>query len=143
MSDNIFKGIKLNVKPIVPPTFEPPTISPELEAALEEQWKEKELEKQRVIDYQNESLELLRSINENTKGLDVVVELLKTNNKQQEEVLGLITEILAISIGDTEEVVESTYRSVMNKITSTVEDVETIQTLLGFAKTIYFLATNS
>lgn len=77
----------------------------------------KKFRKQREINYQNESLELLRSINENTKGLDVVVELLKTNNKQQEEVLSLITEILAISTGGREEVVESKYRSVMNKIT--------------------------
>lgn len=115
-----------------------PKPNPELERLLGGAREKNEAREQREI----ESVELLRSINENTKGLDSVVDLLKNMNSQQEEVLELLKEVLAISASETKEVAEGKYRTVMKKITTSVEDINTMQTLLGFAKTIYIMATS-
>jgi hypothetical protein len=132
------KGIKLNLHNMTKPLVHYPKPNPELERLLGGVREKNEAREQREI----ESVELLRSINENTKGLDSVVELLKNMNSQQEEVLELLKEVLAISTSETKEVAEGKYRTVMKKITTSVEDINTMQTLLGFAKTIYIMATS-
>lgn len=132
------KGIKLNLHNMTKPLVHYPKPNPELERLLGGVREKNEAREQREI----ESVELLRSINENTKGLDSVVELLKNMNGQQEEVLELLKEVLAISASETKEVAEGKYRTVMKKITTSVEDINTMQTLLGFAKTIYIMATS-
>ncbi|MFJ8268518.1 hypothetical protein [Peribacillus asahii] len=139
MSFDNLKGVKLNLNELPKQRIQYSSYNPDLERMLGGAREKAEAKEQREI----ESVALLRSINENTKGLDSVVDLLKNMSAQQEEVLELLKEVLAISASETEEVAEGKYRSVMKKITSTVEDVNTMQTLLGFAKTIYTMATTA
>ncbi|RFB11477.1 hypothetical protein DZB84_20655 [Bacillus sp. HNG] len=87
--------------------------------------------------YEQDVLRTLKNIEANTKGLDNVVSLLMNLKDQQDEVLDLLKEILAISTSPNLEAAESKYRQIMNKVNAGIEDFNTMQTLMGFANTIY------
>ena len=87
--------------------------------------------------YQQESLQILRAIEQNTASLHVLVELISKNNDQQEELILIITEVLTIATAKTKKEAESKYRSVMEKITKSVKDIETMSKVVNCATTVW------
>lgn len=63
-----------------------------------------------------ESLEVLRRIEMNTEYLKDIVGLLSTSNEHQEQLNGLVYDVLAIAKSPDKEEAQSRYRSVMKKI---------------------------
>ena len=63
-----------------------------------------------------ESLEVLRRIEMNTEYLKDIVGLLSTSNEHQEQLNGLVHDVLAIAKAPDKEEAQSRYRSVMKKI---------------------------
>ena len=87
--------------------------------------------------FQDQSLELLKSINQNTANLYAVVELIRSSNEHQETVIELMGEILSIAKAKSKEEADSTYRKIMNKITTAIGDAETLAKVVGYATTVY------
>ena len=82
-------------------------------------------------------MELLKSINQNTANLYAVVELIRSSNEHQETVIELMGEILSIAKAKSKEEADSTYRKIMNKITTAIGDAETLAKVVGYATTVY------
>jgi predicted metalloendopeptidase len=140
-----FKISDLNMKM---PKLEHPSIESmvnldAINRAMDETYRAEAEKEAKEEAYKEEHLRILKNIEENTKGLDNIVALLTSMTKQQEEVLELLKESLAISTSTDTQEAESKYRQVMGRITTVVEDVGTMQTLYGFANTIYKLYTNT
>lgn len=106
------------------------SISESLQEELAEHHREKEEYKQSV-------LKTLQSIEQNTGNLYQIVQLLNTQADKQDTIIELLTEVLAISTSATKEEAEGKYRTVMKKITTVTDDVETIQKLTGFAQMVF------
>ena len=96
------------------------------------------LEEQRARE--EEVLERLRSIDNNTAQLSTMVHLLQTSNENSETIIFLLTEIMRIGALKTPEEVESKYKQVVKKISDTVQDAQNMQYLLDNAKLAYTLA---
>lgn len=62
---------------------------------------------ERTQKYQEKSLEMLQSINENTANLSMLVELINQSNDKQDELIEIMAEILAIAKAKNEEEAES------------------------------------
>ncbi|MES9666457.1 hypothetical protein [Bacillus nitratireducens] len=105
-------------------------ISESLQEELAEHHREKEEYKQSV-------LKTLQSIEQNTGNLYQIVQLLNTQADKQDTIIELLTEVLAISTSATKEEAEGKYRTVMKKIITVTDDVETIQKLTGFAQMVF------
>ena len=88
-------------------------------------------------EYQQQSLEMLKSINQNTANLYTLVELISKSNDQQDEVIEIIADILAIAKAKEKEEAESLLKRVMTKINDSVEVTDSIIKLVGWATTIY------
>ena len=102
---------------------------------------EEQQEANRIAEeYQQESLKILRAIEQNTANLYTLVDLISKNNEQQEELIALITEVLSIATAKTKGEAETKYRAVMDKITKTVKDVEAMNKMVGYATTVWTLA---
>ena len=100
-----------------------------------------QLEEQRETNrLQRESLYALQAIEQNTANLSTIVELINKNNEQQDELITIISEILSIAKSKTEKEADSNFRRIMDKITQTINDGETLAKLAGFATTVYNLA---
>lgn len=127
-------GISFNHLPRINPT------NNDLEKAAKEIWRNKQEEKEEVIAYREEKLELLRDIKTSLEGLDDVVYLLSRSVSQQEETLELLTEVFSIGTSPDEETAQSRYQKVKDKIHEVVDDAEAVKTLVGLAKYIYIKA---
>ena len=88
-------------------------------------------------EYQQQSLEMLKSINQNTANLYTLVDLISKSNEKQDEMLELITEILTIAKAKEKREAESIFKKVVTKITDTVEAADSVIKLIGWATTIY------
>lgn len=135
MSDS-FKGIQMpklpnhNFSSIVEQTNR-------LSRGIEESMREVHEREER---YKRDTLNALKNIEKNTGDISQLVFLLNTNTEKQTEILAVMTEILSIGTSKTEEEAEGKYRTVMNKITQTFEDAETMEKLLGYSKMFYHSA---
>jgi hypothetical protein len=87
--------------------------------------------------YQVESLRILESINQNTANLYTIIELINKSNEQQDEIITLLTDILAISKAQTKEEASNWYRKAMDKINQTIKDGETLAKVVSFATSVY------
>ncbi|WP_134770004.1 hypothetical protein [Bacillus cereus] len=105
-------------------------INESIQEEIAEQYREKEEYKQSV-------LKTLQNIEQNTGNLYQIVQLLHKQTDKQDTIIELLTEVLAISTSSTKEEAEGKYRSVMKKITTVTDDVETIQKLTGFAQMVF------
>lgn len=128
MSDNLFKGIEL-------PNFSGRIqnmnkLAEENLAMIAEQHAKKE-------EYNQDVLNTLKNIEKNTGDISQLVSMLHTNSEKQVEILEIMKDIMAIGTSNTEEAAEGKYREVMNKITTTFEDAETMEKLLGYSKVVY------
>jgi hypothetical protein len=88
-------------------------------------------------EYQQQSLEMLKSINQNTANLYTLVDLISKSNEQQDEVIGIVSEILAIAKAKEKKEAESLLKKVMTKINDSVETADSMIKLVGWATTIY------
>lgn len=112
-------------------------ISHELEESHKKLIKSAEESRKKKEQYDQDILNTLRQIEENTANLTTIIKLIEDNNEIQGETYEIITELLALAMEKDKKVVEIKYRSIMNKIAEFTEDVETITKLSGFAIAIY------
>lgn len=87
-----------------------------------------------------DTLNTLKNIEKNTGDISQLVSLLHENSDKQIEILEVMSDIMAIGVSSTEGEAEGKYRKVMNKITLTFEDADTMEKLLGYSKTVYHVA---
>lgn len=92
---------------------------------------------EKTEEYQAKSLEILQSINENTANLYALVDLINKSNEKQDEMLEIITEILAIAKAKEKREAESLFKKVMSKINDSVETVDSMIKIMGWATAIY------
>ena len=88
-------------------------------------------------EYQQQSLEILKSINQNTANLYTLVDLISKSNEQQDEVIGIVSEILSIAKAKEKKEAESLFKKVTSKINNSVETADSVIKLFGWATTIY------
>jgi len=99
-----------------------------------------QLEEQRKMNAnQQESLRVLQNIEENTANLYNIVDLIQKSHEQQDEIISIITEILTIATAKNKEEAQSMYRKVMDRITQTIDDVETLAKIAGYAAIVWAL----
>lgn len=87
--------------------------------------------------YQQKSLEILQAINENTANLYTIVELINKNNEKQDELIALMTDILSLAKAKDKAAAGSLFKRVLEKITNTFENVESIIKIVSWATTVY------
>ena len=92
--------------------------------------------------YQSESLKILESIKQNTANLYTLVDLINRSNEQQDALIGLIAEIMAISKAKNKEEADSFFRKTMDKASKTIKDGETLYKIAGYAMTVYNFVTS-
>jgi hypothetical protein len=146
--EDLLKKNRLKTASLTMPTYQLPSIEDmvdmkEMERLVDEMNQERTEKEAKEEAYKEEHLRLLKNIEQNTKGLDNIVSLLANITKQQDEVLEILKECLAISASAGKQEAESKYRHVMNKVNTVVEDFGTMQTLQGFANTVYQLFINT
>lgn len=90
-------------------------------------------------EYQQQSLEELRAINENTAQLKVIVELIHQSNEKQDELIALTGDILAIAKAKDKAEADSLLKKALEKISGTVDAGESILTMTKWALAIYKL----
>jgi DNA repair exonuclease SbcCD ATPase subunit len=118
-----------------------------MQAQIDQQVKElnesQEAMRRKKEAYDQEVLQTLKNIENNTIGLNEVIPLLSKSVGNQEEILNYLKDSLSISASETKEEAESKWRAVMKQATLVTSDVETIQKLHGFANTILKMFLNS
>ena len=92
---------------------------------------------EKTQEYQQKSLEVLQSINENTANLYTMVELINQNNEKQDELISLMTETLSLAKAKDKAEAESMFKKIMGKITDTVESADSIIKIAGWVTTVY------
>ena len=92
---------------------------------------------EKTQEYQQKSLEVLQSINENTANLYTMVELINQNNEKQDELIALMTEILSLAKAKNKSEADSLFKKIMGKINDTADSAETMIKIVGWATTVY------
>ena len=88
-------------------------------------------------EYQKRSLEVLKSIEENTANLSSIVDLINHSNENQDQIIEIFTDILSIAKAKNKEEADGLFKNVSEKITSTTDTVDAIIKLTGWATTVY------
>lgn len=92
---------------------------------------------EKTQEYQQKSLEMLQSINENTANLYTMVELINQNNEKQDELLALMTEILSLAKAKSKADAQTLFKKIMGKINDTTDNVDTMIKIVGWATAVY------
>ena len=92
---------------------------------------------ERTQEYQQKSLEVLQSINENTANLYTMVELISRSNDKQDELISLMTEVLSLAKAKSKEEADTMFKKIMSKINDTADSVDSIIKIVGWATTVY------
>lgn len=92
---------------------------------------------EKTQEYQQKSLEVLQSINENTANLYTIVELISQTNEKQDELIALIAEILTLAKAKSKTEADSLFKSIMTKINETVDSADSLIKIAGWAMTVY------
>lgn len=87
--------------------------------------------------YRQETIRILNAIEQNTANLYTLVDLISKSNEQQDELIAMVADILTIAKAKDAKEAESAYRKIMNKISQTVKDGETLAKLARFATSVY------
>lgn len=77
-------------------------------------------------EYQKRSLEVLKSIEENTANLSSIVDLINHSNENQDQIIEIFTDILSIAKAKNKEEADGLFKNVSEKITSTTDTVDAI-----------------
>ena len=88
-------------------------------------------------EYQAESLELLRSIDENTASLFVIIDLISQSNENQDKILEILTEIFTIAKAKEQSEAESLFKKAVKTINETVETAESVAKMTNFAVMVF------
>ena len=88
-------------------------------------------------EYQQQSLEMLKSISQNTANLYTLVDLINNSNEQQDKVIEIVSEILTIAKAKEKKEAESLLKKVTTKINDSVESAESMIKLYEWARVIY------
>lgn len=89
------------------------------------------------VHLQKQNHETLLAIEKNTANLQILVDLIHNSVENQDEIISMMAEILAIAKAKNIEEADSLCKRVMNKVSSTVQDVDTIVKLVSYAKIVY------
>ena len=100
--------------------------------SIDEMNKIKEKRYQDGVIRENRIIELLESIDKNTSVLSDIVSLLKENTENRNEILEIINEFNSLATIEDESKVQSTYRKIMNKLNTMVNDINTINALMSY-----------
>jgi len=92
---------------------------------------------EKTQEYQQKSLEVLQSINENTANLYTMVELINQNNEKQDELIALMTEVLSLAKAKNKAEADSLFKKIMEKINNTADSVDSMIKITGWATTVY------
>ena len=92
---------------------------------------------EKTQEYQQKSLEVLQSINDNTANLYTMVEMINQNNEKQDELIALMTEILSLAKAKSKEDADSLFKKIMGKINDTTDNVDTMIKIVGWATAVY------
>jgi len=92
---------------------------------------------EKTQEYQQKSLEMLQSINENTANLYTMVELINQSNEKQDELISLMTEVLSLAKAKSKEEADTLFKKIMGKINDTADSVESMIKIVGWATTVY------
>lgn len=92
---------------------------------------------EKTQEYQQKSLEILQSINENTANLYTIVELINQSNESQDEIIALMTEILSLAKMKNKAEVDSLFKQIMGKVNNTAGSVDSLIKLMGWATAVY------
>ena len=92
---------------------------------------------ERTQEYQQKSLEVLQSINENTANLYSIVELINQNADKQDELIALLSEVLSLAKAKSKKEADNLFKKIMGKINDTTENVDSMIKIVGWATTIY------
>ncbi len=87
--------------------------------------------------YRQETIRSLNAIEQNTANLYTLVDMISKSNEQQDELIAMVADILTIAKAKDAKEAESAYRKIMNKISQTVKDGETLAKLARFATSVY------
>lgn len=135
-----FKGLDVSKLTPTYPTFNYEAISRQMQENIQEIEIEPIIPEsyfEKTQEYQQQSLEMLKSINQNTANLYTLVDLINKSNDKQDEMLGIISEILTIAKAKDKKEAESFLKKAMIKINGSVETADSIVKLVGWATTIY------
>lgn len=86
---------------------------------------------------QEQSHETLLAIEKNTANLQILVDLIRNNIEEQDEIISIMAEILAIAKANNKDEADSLCKRVMSKISDTVQNMETMIKIMTFAKMFY------
>lgn len=92
---------------------------------------------EKTQEYQQKSLEILKSINENTANLYTIVELISQSTEKQDELISLMTEVLSLAKAKSKEEADNLFKKTMSKINDTADSVDSIIKIVGWATTVY------
>ena len=92
---------------------------------------------ERTQEYQQKSLEILQSINENTANLYSIVELINQNADKQDELIALLSEVLSLATAKSKKEADNLFKKIMGKINDTTDSVDSMIKIVGWATTIY------
>ena len=109
----------------------------EMKAMLNEIGVKNALKDQREID----NHEHLSKIAENTQGIKDIVELVRQGNEINQQTFELFQELQKIMIAESKEEGEEILRNVLDKANQAKEDIDTIQTIVGYGKMLLTLVS--
>lgn len=92
---------------------------------------------ERTQEYQQKSLEVLQSINENTANLYSIVELINKSTDKQDDLIALLSEVLSLAKAKSKKEADNLFKKIMEKINDTTDNVDSMIKIAGWATTIY------
>ena len=135
-----FKGFDLSKLAPVYPAFDYQAITRQMQENIENIEVDPIIPEgyfERTQEYQQKSLEVLQSINENTANPYTMVELISRSNEKQDELISLITEVLSLAKAKSKEEADTMFKKIMSKINDTADSVDSIIKIVGWATTVY------
>lgn len=140
--DNNFKSIDFSNMnfPLENFTFKPPEIKmPEFDFNIEETAMFQQLKKIEAL--QNQHLEVLKSIEKNTASIESLVELMRSNNENQEVISELLDDMKALASAQNKDEADNWYKKIITKASNMISDVETMQKIIAWGSTLYTVLT--
>ena len=119
-----------------PPLFDPASIHDALASYTPERIVPEDYF-ERTQEYQQKSLEMLQSINQNTANLYTLVELINKSSDNQDKMIAMIGEILSLAKAKSKAEAESIFKKLMGKITNTADTAEAMLKFVGWATAVY------
>lgn len=99
-------------------------------------------EKARKIRMENDNHEHLSRIAENTQGIKEIVEIVRQGNEINQKTFELFQELQKIMLAKSKEEGEAILRDVLDKANQAKEDIDTIQTLIGYGRMLMTMVSS-